>query len=74
MKSLTVKIFIFYFIQEYYKFHKDIPRMFMDKICIPINKFYEKKRFIEYVKIKKMLKLDLSKQPKSEKEKKPLKK
>jgi hypothetical protein len=48
--------------------------MFMDKICIPINKFYEKKRFIEYVKIKKMLKLDLSKQPKSEKEKKPLKK
>jgi len=34
--------------------------MFMDSICIVINKFYEKKRYIKYFVIKKMLKLDNS--------------
>ena len=34
--------------------------MFMDSLCIVINKFYEKKRYLDYVIIKKMLKLDVS--------------
>lgn len=41
---------------EYYKFHKDIPRLFMTPTCDVLNRYHDKKRRIEYVKIKKMLK------------------
>ena len=40
---------------EYYKFHKDIPRLFMIPICDSLNKYHDKKRRIEYFRIKKML-------------------
>ncbi len=45
---------------EYYKYHKDIPRMFMVPVCNMMNKFHDKKRRIEYAKIKKMLNLETS--------------
>jgi hypothetical protein len=40
---------------EYYKFHKDIPRLFMLPICDSLNKYHDKKRRIEYFRIKKLL-------------------
>ena len=40
---------------EYYKYHKDIPRLFMDVICNLIHKFHDKKRRIEYCRIKRHL-------------------
>ncbi len=41
---------------EYYKFHKDIPRLFMQPTSEVLNRYHDKKRRIEYFKIKKMLK------------------
>lgn len=41
---------------EYYKFHKDISRLFMLPTTHILNKFHDKKRRIEYVRITKMLK------------------
>ncbi|KAM3131762.1 hypothetical protein pb186bvf_016158 [Paramecium bursaria] len=40
---------------EYYKYHHDIPRLFMTKVYVTINKFHEKKRRIEYAAIKRKL-------------------
>ncbi|CAD8146044.1 unnamed protein product [Paramecium pentaurelia] len=56
---------------EYYKYHKDIPRLFMQKVYITINKFHEKKRRIEYANIKRRLNIpDEDIQPSKKKEKK----
>ncbi|CAD8140278.1 unnamed protein product [Paramecium octaurelia] len=56
---------------EYYKYHKDIPRLFMQKVYITINKFHEKKRRIEYANIKRKLNIpDEDIQPSKKKEKK----
>ncbi|CAD8046171.1 unnamed protein product [Paramecium sonneborni] len=56
---------------EYYKYHKDIPRLFMQKVYITINKFHEKKRRIEYGNIKRKLNIpDEDIQPSKKKEKK----
>ncbi|CAD8206495.1 unnamed protein product [Paramecium pentaurelia] len=40
---------------EYYKYHKDIPRMFLPRVSDLAIYFYEKKKQIEYRKIKFML-------------------
>lgn len=40
---------------EYYKYHKDIPRLFMKNVQHTIYKFHEKKRRIDYALIKKQL-------------------
>jgi hypothetical protein len=40
---------------EYYKYHKNIPRMFMPKIYKVINRFHERKRRIDYATIKRKL-------------------
>ncbi|CAD8198205.1 unnamed protein product [Paramecium octaurelia] len=40
---------------EYYKYHKDIPRMFQPKLSDLAIYFYEKKKQLEYRKIKLML-------------------
>ncbi len=40
---------------EYYKFHKDIPRLFMLPSITTLNKYHDKKRRIEYVRITKLL-------------------
>ncbi|CAK78707.1 unnamed protein product (macronuclear) [Paramecium tetraurelia] len=58
---------------EYYKYHKDIPRLFMQKVYITINKFHEKKRRIEYANIKRRLNIpdeDIQQSQKKEKKKK----
>jgi len=41
---------------EYYKYHKDIPRLFMLPITITLNKYLDKKRRFEYIKITKIIK------------------
>jgi hypothetical protein len=43
-------------LSEYYKFHVDIPRLFMLPTTHTLNKFHDKKRRIEYIRITKMLK------------------
>ena len=46
---------------EYYKFHKDIPRLFMQPTSDTLNRYHDKKRRLEYVRIKKMLKKEQEK-------------
>ena len=41
---------------EYYKFHNDVPRLFMMPIAETIHNFYDKKRRLNYIKVTKMLK------------------
>ena len=40
---------------EYYKFHKDISRMFMLPTTNILNKYHDKKRRLEYIRVTKML-------------------
>ena len=42
-------------LSEYYKYHKDIPRMFMLPITINLNIFHDEKRRLDYARITKML-------------------
>lgn len=41
---------------EYYKFHNDIARIFMMPVSNVLNKFHDKKRRLEYIRVTKMLK------------------
>jgi hypothetical protein len=41
---------------EYYKYHKDIARMFMLPTTDPLNSYHDKKRKIEYIRITTRLK------------------
>ena len=41
---------------EYYKYHKDIPRLFIKPISDVMNRYHDKKRHHDYIKITKMLK------------------
>jgi len=41
---------------EYYKFHWDIPRLFMVPITEVINRYHDRKRRLQYIKVTKMLK------------------
>jgi len=41
---------------EYYKFHKDVPRIFMYSIARIMNYYHDKKRKIEYIRITKIIK------------------
>ena len=43
---------------EYYKYHKDIARMFMIPTTEVLNRFHDKKRKLNYVKITTKLKLE----------------
>jgi len=45
---------------EYYKYHKDIPRLFMPSIGSIMNRYHDKRRRIEYGRIKKELNLETS--------------
>jgi len=38
-------------LSEYYKYHTDISRMFMLPITNILNKYHDKKRRIEYIRI-----------------------
>ncbi|CAD8121581.1 unnamed protein product [Paramecium sonneborni] len=40
---------------EYYKFHNDIPRLFMLPAIIPLNYYHDKKRRLEYFRIAKLI-------------------
>lgn len=44
------------YLTEYYKYHKEVPRLFMKPASKTVNIYHDKKRRIEYFKIKKMLK------------------
>ena len=44
------------YLTEYYKYHKEVPRLFMRPAAKTVNLYHDKKRRIEYFKIKKMLK------------------
>ena len=41
---------------EYYKYHEDVPRLFMVKLAQIVHNFYDKKRRINYIRITKLLK------------------
>jgi len=45
------------YLTEYYKFHNDIPRMFMESLNHVMNDYHDQQRKIKYVKITRMLKL-----------------
>lgn len=45
---------------EYYKFHIEVPRMFMLPVSETINKYHDKKRRINYIKVTKMIGLPLA--------------
>ena len=38
-------------LKEYYKFHKDVPRIFIKSLEVDYGKYHNKKRKIEYKKI-----------------------
>jgi hypothetical protein len=40
---------------EYYKYHRDIARMFMVPTTHVLNKYHDKKRRVEYVRITRMI-------------------
>ena len=42
-------------LSEYYKYHNDIPRLFMKPIYRTVLKYYEKVRRLDYYKITKMM-------------------
>ena len=44
---------------EYYKYHKDVPRIYILQSSKSLNKFYDKKRKLEYIRIKRMIDPDL---------------
>jgi hypothetical protein len=48
---------------EYYKFHKDIPRMFMIPETNTLNTFYDKRRRFEYYRIAKVIEDENRKNP-----------
>ena len=43
-------------LSEYYKFHRDIARIFMLPTSLILNKYHDRKRRLEYIRITKMLK------------------
>lgn len=44
------------FLTEYYKFHNEIPRIFIKEVSDVMNRYHDKKRRIDYYRIKKLLK------------------
>ena len=44
------------FLTEYYKYHNEIPRFFMKTVSDTMNLYHDKKRRIDYYRIKKLLK------------------
>ena len=41
---------------EYYKYHKDISRLYMLPTTLTLNHFHDNKRRLEYIRITKMIK------------------
>ncbi|CAD8195703.1 unnamed protein product [Paramecium pentaurelia] len=50
-------------LSEYYKFHTDIPRIFMEPIILLLNKYYDKKRRYEYYRIARLIEEENKKNP-----------
>ncbi|CAD8196636.1 unnamed protein product [Paramecium octaurelia] len=48
---------------EYYKFHTDIARLFMEPIATLLNKYYDKKRKYEYYRIAHLIEEENKKNP-----------
>jgi len=40
---------------EYYKYHKDVPRVFISPVCDVLNYYHDKRRRLEYYRVTKML-------------------
>ena len=40
---------------EYYKYHSDVARLFMRPSTLTLNKFIDKKRKLEYIRVTKLL-------------------
>ena len=40
---------------EYYKFHTEVPRLFIQPSCEIVNRFHDKKRKLNYIRITKMI-------------------
>lgn len=50
-------------LSEYYKYHNDIPRMFMIPAITAINWFHDRKRRIEYFRIARLIEEENKKNP-----------
>ncbi|CAD8097422.1 unnamed protein product [Paramecium primaurelia] len=48
---------------EYYKYHNEIPRLFMDKISNIMSNYHDKKRRVEYYRIKRIIEEENRKNP-----------
>lgn len=48
---------------EYYKFHTDIPRLFMEPLCDIMNRMHDKKRRVEFYRIAKIIEEENKKNP-----------
>lgn len=48
---------------EYYKFHKDIPRLFMLPETVVLNAFHDKKRRYDYYRIAQLIEEENEKNP-----------
>lgn len=53
----------FHLLSEYYKFHSDIPRLFMQPTCKVLRKYYDKKRKCDYFKIARLIELENKNNP-----------
>ena len=43
---------------SFYKYHQEVPRLFMGGKCVIIHQFYDSQRRINYERVKKMLELE----------------
>lgn len=48
---------------EYYKFHRDKPRLFMLPVTIELEKYHAKKRRYDYYRVAKLIELENAKNP-----------
>ncbi|CAD8097493.1 unnamed protein product [Paramecium sonneborni] len=48
---------------EYYKYHNEIPRFFMPKLCKIMSNYHDKRRRIEYYRIKRIIEEENKKNP-----------
>lgn len=48
---------------EYYKYHNEIPRYFVQPSNDILNKYYDKKRRIDYYRIRKLLNQENNEEP-----------
>ena len=50
-------------LSEYYKYHNDIPRMFMLPAIVTVNWFHDRKRRLEYFRIARLIEVENKQNP-----------